>query len=127
MGCKSLGPQLTSLTLVLIHASAASHICNIAFLVLAVQETKCSNKVIGWQVKRVGSVALLHSGGTTSGIQCPVLEPSSKEGPVGAGPQEGHKYYQRNGTLPLQRKAKGVGILCPGEGSSETLLEPFST
>jgi len=39
-------------------------------------------------------------GETPPGVLCPALEPSAQEGhgPVGAGPEEGHKDDQRDGT-----------------------------
>ncbi|KAK4822051.1 hypothetical protein QYF61_008860 [Mycteria americana] len=44
-------------------------------------------------------------------------EPSAQEryGPVGVGPEEGHKNDQRDGTPLLRRKAERVGFVQPGE------------
>ena len=52
------------------------------------------------------STPLLPSGETPPGVLHPALEPSAKErhGPVGVGPEEGHKNDQRDGTHLLLRK-----------------------
>ena len=54
------------------------------------------------------------------------LEPSAQErhGPVGAGPEEGHKNDQRDGTPLLQGKAEGVGAVQPGE--EQAVGRPYS-
>ncbi|PKU43076.1 rna-directed dna polymerase from mobile element jockey-like [Limosa lapponica baueri] len=54
-------------------------------------------KKCGQQVKGSDSTPLLHSGETPPGVLCPALESSAQEGhgPVGAGPEEGHKDDQR--------------------------------
>ena len=53
----------------------------------------------GQQVKKEDSAALLCSGETSPGGLHPALEPSAQEGhgPVGAGPEEGHKDNLRTG------------------------------
>jgi len=53
----------------------------------------------GQQVKRGDSATLLHSGETPPGGLSPTLEPSAQErqGPVGSGPEQGHKNDQRAG------------------------------
>jgi len=60
-------------------------------------------KKCGQQVKGGDSVLLLSSGETPSGVLCPALETSAQErhGPVGAGPEEGHKNDQRDGMTIL--------------------------
>ena len=54
----------------------------------------------GQQVERGDSASLLFSGETPPGVLCPALEPSAQErhGPVGAGPEEGNKNDQKDGT-----------------------------
>jgi len=56
----------------------------------------------GQQVEGGGSASLLYSGETPPGVLRPALEPPAQEGqgPVGAGPEEGHKDDQRTG-VPL--------------------------
>jgi len=44
------------------------------------------------------SDSILPSGKTPFGVLHPALEPPAQERPVGAGPEEGHKNDQRNGT-----------------------------
>jgi len=58
------------------------------------------------------SAPLLHSDETPPG-----LEPSAQErhGPVGAGPEEGHKNDPRDVTSLPWGKAERVGIVQPGE------------
>ena len=65
-------------------------------------------KQCGEQVKGSDSAPLLCSGETPSGVLCPALEPPAQErhGPAGAGPEEGHKNDQRDGTPLLQGKAE---------------------
>ena len=52
------------------------------------------------QVKGGDSAPLLRSGETSPGVLRPAVEPSAQErhGPVGAGPEEGHKNDQMDGT-----------------------------
>jgi len=59
-------------------------------------------KKCGQQVERGDSAPLLCSGETPPGVLHPALEPSAQEGqgPVGLGPEEGHKIDQRAG-VPL--------------------------
>jgi len=54
----------------------------------------------GQHVKGGDSIPLLCCGETTPGALCPVLEQSAQErhGPVGTGPEEGHKNDQGDGT-----------------------------
>jgi len=67
------------------------------------------------QVKGGYSASLLCSGETPSGVLCPPLEPSAQDrhGPVGVGPEEGHKNNQRAGTPLVWGKAATVGIVQP--------------
>ena len=54
----------------------------------------------------------------TPGVLCPALvEPSAQErhGPVGVGPQEGHRNDPRDGEPLLCGKAERVGTVQPGE------------
>ena len=71
----------------------------------------------GQQVEGSDSAPLLWSGETPSGVLCPALEPSAQErhGTVGAGPEEGHKDAQRDGTPLVWGKAERVGAVQPGE------------
>jgi len=75
----------------------------------------------------MSSAPLLCSGETPLGVLCPALEPSAQErhGPVGAGPEEGHKNDQRGGTPLLQGKAERVGAVQPGE--EKVLGKPYSS
>jgi len=61
------------------------------------------------------------------GVLRPALELSAQEshGPVGAGPEEGHKSYQRAGTPLLRGKSQGVGAVQPGE--EKALGTPYSS
>jgi len=56
-------------------------------------------------------------GETPPGVLRPALEPSAQERqePIGAGPEEGHKNDQRDGTALLQGKAERVGVVQSGE------------
>ena len=71
----------------------------------------------GQQVKGANSVPPPCSGETPLGFLHPVLEPSAQErhGAVEAGPEEGHKVYQRTGTPLLPRQAERAGVVHPGE------------
>jgi len=57
----------------------------------------CIKRKRGQQVKGGDFVPLLHSDETPPGVLCPALKLSAQErhGPVGAGPEEGHKNCQR--------------------------------
>jgi len=57
----------------------------------------------GQQVKGGDSAPLLCSGETPTGVLHPALEPSAQDrhGPVGIGPEQGHRNYQRGGTYLL--------------------------
>ena len=58
-----------------------------------------------------------------------LLQSSVQEryGPGGEGPEESHINSQRAGAALLWRQAETVGLLQPGQGSRETLLQPFSS
>jgi len=60
-------------------------------------------KQCGQQVKGGDSTPLLCSGESPSAVLCAALKPSAQDrhGPVGAGPEEGHKPGQRDGTALL--------------------------
>ncbi|KAK4815640.1 hypothetical protein QYF61_005202 [Mycteria americana] len=64
-------------------------------------------KKCGQQVEGGDSAPLLCSCETPPGVLCPALESLAQErhGPVGAGPEEGHKNDERAGTPLLWRKA----------------------
>jgi len=66
-------------------------------------------------------------GETLPRVLCPALEPSGQErhGPVEAGPEEGHKNDQRDGTPLLWGKAERVGVVQSGEENS--LGRPYSS
>ena len=59
------------------------------------------------------TTTLLHSSETPPGVLRPAREPSAQEihGPIGAGPEEGHKNDQRDGTPLLWGKADRVGAV----------------
>ena len=83
----------------------------------------------GQQGKGGDSVPLLLPGKTPAGILCPALELLAQERyvPVGAGPEDGHKNYERAGAPLLWGKTERVGAVQPGkEGGRETLWQPFS-
>jgi len=71
----------------------------------------------GQQIKGGDSAPLLCSGETPPGVLRPDLEPPAQEerGPVGAGPEEGHKNDPRAGTPILRGKGEIVGAVQPGE------------
>ena len=68
--------------------------------------TELHQKKHGQQVEGGDAATLLFFGETSPGLLCPALEPSAQEGhgPVGAGPEEGHKNDRRAGAPLLQRK-----------------------
>jgi len=63
----------------------------------------CIKRSVGQQVEGGDSAPLLCSGETSPGVLRPALEPSAQEGhgPVGAGPDKGHKNDQRDGAALL--------------------------
>ena len=63
---------------------------------------------------------LLCSGETPPGVLCPTLDLSAQErqGPAGAGPEEGHKSDPRDGAPLLWGKAERVGTVQRGEDKS---------
>jgi len=63
----------------------------------------------GQQGEEGNSAPLLRSGETPPGVLRPALEPSAKDrhGPVGAGPEEGHRNDER--------EAERVGAVQPGK------------
>jgi len=65
----------------------------------------CIKRSVAREVKGADSAPLLCSGETPHGVLCPVLESSAQasHGPVGAGPEEGHKNDQGWNTF-LMRK-----------------------
>jgi len=71
----------------------------------------------GQQVKGGNSDPLLCSGETSAGLLHPVPKPSAQEGhgPVGVGPEEGHKNDQWDGTPFLIGEAERIGAVQPGE------------
>ena len=71
----------------------------------------------GQQGKGGDSAPPLLYGEIPPGVPRPALEPSAQErhGPVGAGPEEGHKNDQRAGTPLLWGKAERDGVVRSGE------------
>lgn len=69
------------------------------------------------QGKLGNSPFVLRSGETPPAVLRPALGSSAQErhGPVGAGPEEGHKNEQRDGEPLLWGKAERVGVVQPGE------------
>ena len=67
----------------------------------------------GQQVEGQDSGPLLRSGETPPGVLCTALDPSAQErrGPVGAGPEKGHKNNPRAGTPFLWGKAERAGAV----------------
>jgi len=59
-----------------------------------------NQKSHGQQVKGGDSATLFHAGEIPPVVLHPALEPSAQErhGPVGVGPEQGHKSHQRDGT-----------------------------
>ena len=70
--------------------------------------------------ERSFSSSTLCSPESSHGVLCPALASTVEErhGPIGAGPEEGHKNNQRDGTPLLRRKAERVGIIQPREEKS---------
>ena len=68
-------------------------------------------------VKGDDSAPLFCSGEISHGVLHPAVEPSAQErhGPVGVGPEEGHKNDQGARTPVLCIKAERVGVFQPGE------------
>jgi len=62
-------------------------------------------------------VLLLCSGRSPPGVLHPAVEPSAqaRHGPVGVGPEEGHKNDQGARTPLLRIKTERVGVFQPGE------------
>jgi len=69
-------------------------------------------KQLGQQGKWGDSALLLCSGETPPGVLCPALEPSAQErhGPVGVGPEEGHKNDQRDENLSCEDRLRELGL-----------------
>jgi len=72
----------------------------------------------GQQVKGGDSAPLLHSGEIPPGALGPALEPSAQErhGPVGVGPDEGHRNDQRN-TSAVKERVRELGMFSLRRGA----------
>jgi len=83
-----------------------------------------ANRILGCIKRSMASwlrevILPLCSGETSPGVVCPAPEPSAQEGhgPVGAGPEKGHKDDPRAGAPLLQGQTERVGAVQPGQGA----------
>ena len=93
----------------------------------------------GQQIEGGDSALLLCSGETPPRVLRSAVEPSAQErhGPVGVGPEEGHKNDLRDGAPLLRGKAERDGVVHPAQewccsacrraDSKETMQQPSST